>query len=223
MRNRGFTLIELLVVIAIIAILAAILFPVFARARESARQTSCLSNVRQLTTATLMYAQDYDETFPPCYVKEPTTVQYPEGTHSENRLYYMFIYPYVQNIDIFNCPSAAPYERWDGSYDGRIPYGINRRIAPSHSAGASLGEITHPAETVCIGDAYGSLSYGIRDTISISNSSIRSIVPARHNEGANFGFVDGSARWVNVPYESNLERALAGESFNQLPAVRWYP
>lgn len=61
--RRGFTLIELLVVIAIIAILAAILFPVFARAREKARQASCLSNVRQMTTAAMMYLQDYDEVF----------------------------------------------------------------------------------------------------------------------------------------------------------------
>jgi prepilin-type N-terminal cleavage/methylation domain-containing protein len=62
--KRGFTLIELLVVIAIIAILAAILFPVFARARESARTSSCLSNVRQIATGIMMYIQDYDETYP---------------------------------------------------------------------------------------------------------------------------------------------------------------
>src|SRR5512138_372466 len=64
MRNRGFTLIELLVVIAIIAILAAILFPVFARAREKARQTSCLNNMKQLGTASMMYLSDYDERHP---------------------------------------------------------------------------------------------------------------------------------------------------------------
>jgi prepilin-type N-terminal cleavage/methylation domain-containing protein len=66
MKRRGFTLIELLVVIAIIAILAAILFPVFARAREKARQTSCLSNVKQLSLGMLMYTQDYDERLPRC-------------------------------------------------------------------------------------------------------------------------------------------------------------
>ena len=63
-RKRGFTLIELLVVIAIIAILAAILFPVFAQAREKARQTACLSNAKQIGTAVMLYAQDYDESFP---------------------------------------------------------------------------------------------------------------------------------------------------------------
>lgn len=72
--NRAFTLIELLVVIAIIAILAAILFPVFAKAREKARQTACLSNGKQLGTATLAYAQDYDETFPPSAAR--TTIRF---------------------------------------------------------------------------------------------------------------------------------------------------
>src|SRR5438093_11195852 len=67
---RGFTLIELLVVIAIIAILAAILFPVFAHAREKARQTSCLSNLKQLSGAMLMYAGDYDERFPPVVARD---------------------------------------------------------------------------------------------------------------------------------------------------------
>ncbi len=64
-QRRGFTLIELLVVIAIIAILAAILFPVFAQAREKARQTTCTSNLKQIGTAFMMYVQDYDETYPP--------------------------------------------------------------------------------------------------------------------------------------------------------------
>ena len=66
MSRKGFTLIELLVVIAILAILAAILFPVFAKAREKARQSMCVNNVRQLALGVLMYAQDWDETLPPC-------------------------------------------------------------------------------------------------------------------------------------------------------------
>ena len=72
-RKSGFTLIELLVVIAIIAILAAILFPVFAQAREKARQTACLSNMKQQGTAVMMYSQDYDETLPCWWVAHPNT------------------------------------------------------------------------------------------------------------------------------------------------------
>ena len=99
MHKRGFTLIELLVVIAIIAILAAILFPVFARAREKARQTSCLSNLKQLGLAWTMYAQDYDEQFPfDAYIGNP------------HPMLCTGLYPYVKNRNIFYCPSAQALE-----------------------------------------------------------------------------------------------------------------
>lgn len=91
--RSGFTLIELLVVIAIIAILAAILFPVFAQAREKARQTSCLSNTKQLVLAHLMYAQDYDET---------TVTSWCYGFPGE---FSFFVQPYIKNLEILHCPS----------------------------------------------------------------------------------------------------------------------
>ena len=97
--RRGFTLIELLVVIAIIAILAAILFPVFARAREKARQTSCLSNVKEIVLGTLMYIQDYDERLPRLYYNQP-------GQTPNRVSITMMIEPYLKNIQIWNCPSA---------------------------------------------------------------------------------------------------------------------
>jgi prepilin-type N-terminal cleavage/methylation domain-containing protein/prepilin-type processing-associated H-X9-DG protein len=98
--SRGFTLIELLVVIAIIAILAAILFPVFARARESARKTSCLSNGKQMGTAVMMYVQDYDETYPQAYY-------YPNNTNSSGGYSHWSGHcaPYIKNWQLFVCPS----------------------------------------------------------------------------------------------------------------------
>src|SRR4051812_39870731 len=105
LKRRGFTLIELLVVIAIIAILASILFPVFAQAREAARKTSCASNVRQLGTAFLMYVQDYDETFP--------QVTYSgEAGHTNPDNFGVFrwpwlVLPYIKNMEIYRCPSQS--------------------------------------------------------------------------------------------------------------------
>lgn len=133
-KTRGFTLIELLVVIAIIAILAAILFPVFARAREAARGTSCKSNLKQMNTAIQMYTQDYDEILPSGGVGLPA---------APNRWYH-FIDPYIKNANVFKCPSApVAYARG---------YGTNLNLMAWQSA-ASLSQIQSPADTVLIGDA----------------------------------------------------------------------
>jgi len=103
-RRAGFTLIELLVVIAIIAVLAAILFPVFARARESARRTSCLSNLRQIGLGLLQYVQDYDEQNTRHWYGSDSGPSDAAGTG--NRYKWMdAIYPYVKTEQIFNCPS----------------------------------------------------------------------------------------------------------------------
>src|SRR5437762_2167194 len=93
--KRGFTLIELLVVIAIIAILAAILFPVFARAREKARQTSCLSNLKQIDIGFLMYVQDYDEQFPPWTAN--ACGKYAGGAFDLHYMYPNLVSPYIKN------------------------------------------------------------------------------------------------------------------------------
>jgi prepilin-type N-terminal cleavage/methylation domain-containing protein len=101
-RRRGFTLIELLVVIAIIAILAAILFPVFAHAREKARQTSCLSNLKQLGAGMIMYSQDNDGLFPPAVARPSRDIK---------NLYQMswmsIMQPYTKNLGVFICPSSG--------------------------------------------------------------------------------------------------------------------
>jgi prepilin-type N-terminal cleavage/methylation domain-containing protein len=117
-RRRGFTLIELLVVIAIIAILAAILFPVFARAREQARKTVCLSNLKQIGLASLMYVQDYDETFPWLMQdgrnNDDNTglsrgmVTSPINLNGVRGLFMEFVFqPYIKNYGIFACPTLG--------------------------------------------------------------------------------------------------------------------
>jgi prepilin-type N-terminal cleavage/methylation domain-containing protein/prepilin-type processing-associated H-X9-DG protein len=114
----GFTLIELLVVIAIIAILAAILFPVFAQAREKAREATCLSNMRQIGTAVRMYVQDYDETFP---IFQAYNTQPAAGIAGHLGIE-MEILPYIKNLEIFKCPDDAggPVP---SSYPSTVDYG----------------------------------------------------------------------------------------------------
>jgi prepilin-type N-terminal cleavage/methylation domain-containing protein/prepilin-type processing-associated H-X9-DG protein len=102
-KRRGFTLIELLVVIAIIAILAAILFPVFSRAREQARKSNCLSNLKQMGSAIMMYSQDWDETLP---------LGTPGCIAPTAKQWWAAIYPYTKNASILHCPSASNPWTW---------------------------------------------------------------------------------------------------------------
>src|SRR5262245_21216395 len=106
-RRQAFTLIELLVVIAIIAILAAILFPVFAQARERARMSACVSNMRQIGTALTVYVQDYDEAYPYCYFNGSGDWG-AKGTRTW--VWRNAIAPYLKSIDVYACPSN-PYSR----------------------------------------------------------------------------------------------------------------
>jgi prepilin-type N-terminal cleavage/methylation domain-containing protein len=146
-ERSGFTLIELLVVIAIIAILAAILFPVFAQAREKARQSSCLSNVKQIATSYFMYAQDYDG-------------QYTQNRYDGPKPYTWksAIFPYVKNIGVFRCPSnafnkiPAPGEKNWVERDEPMPRSYAMNGATLHD-GMSDAAIQTPAETILLCEA----------------------------------------------------------------------
>jgi prepilin-type N-terminal cleavage/methylation domain-containing protein/prepilin-type processing-associated H-X9-DG protein len=114
-RGRGFTLVELLVVISVIIIIAALLFPVFARAREQARKASCLSNLRQIGLAVMLYAQDSDETFPRDVTRcSGGSTADPCSPWNPDRRLEAQLRPYVKSAELFGCPSAVmPQVSWD--------------------------------------------------------------------------------------------------------------
>jgi prepilin-type N-terminal cleavage/methylation domain-containing protein len=105
--TRGFTLVELLVVVALIAIMAALLFPVFSQARESARKTRCLTNLKQISAAVLMYAADYDDTLPYDVTRwDPVPATDPCSPWNPNQRLEAKLWPYLRNAEVFGCPSA---------------------------------------------------------------------------------------------------------------------
>ncbi len=121
-KKSGFTLIELLVVIAIIAILAAILFPVFAQAREAARKASCQSNLKQVSTALLMYMQDYDNRmFGSGQLPGPGNSNVPDGQNIVRLIgggHSFFLNPYIKNRQVWRCPSDAGNNYWGRNSTG---------------------------------------------------------------------------------------------------------
>jgi len=150
--KRGFTLIELLVVIAIISILAAILFPVFARARENARRSSCVSNLKQMGLGFMMYTQDFDEHMPNGFNTYPSAGAYrfPNGglANTSTQPWYSMIYPYMKNWQVLNCPSASTDLYYNGTYNiTTFPYSYNYNAPPlgtsacnnTYNCGVSLG------------------------------------------------------------------------------------
>ncbi len=196
--RKGFTLIELLVVIAIIAILAAILFPVFARAREKARQTSCLSNVKQMSLGMLMYVQDYDEKFP----------YYAQGSYTVDPWVFWphQLQPYIKNWQVYRCPSS-PYGAemtYHGTYYPQRPcYGVTNELWRT-ATGFQLARVERPAEKFMLFDSNHPALGDIRAILTSSRCSQWScglnvstthkwLVP--HNEGVNIGFIDGHAKW----------------------------
>ena len=220
--RKGFTLIELLVVIAIIAILAAILFPVFARAREKARQAACQSNLKQIMLAALMYATDYDDGLPRgrtyCNAPDPNT----------NYQFYQLCQPYVKNWQLFACPTGGGGCR-NGSIgqhgvdamidNGKVPrdfshgYGVSENLWNSWRAGVDpnfCGQLTPqrgklsgrptPAQTVWVADCCGLVNSGWRIgyagvCAAGCNVDRQTDANTRHNGGSNCGLLDGHVKF----------------------------
>ena len=201
--RNGFTLIELLVVIAIIAILAAILFPVFARARETARQTACRSNLRQLGTAVQMYVQDYDGQYFQHWYLSPTywfgrvdSSTTPPTVYRQEGL----LYPYIKNTDIQKCPSFTGIAVYSGATAG---YGYNVAYLTSGfgQAGVSEAAIDKPASCAVFADSanYHAPSGTVRETLTIwpPSSTITynfAVVQFRHNGTGNVLYADGHVK-----------------------------
>ena len=197
--RRGFTLIELLVVIAIIAILAAILFPVFARAREKARQTACASNLKQIGTAHMMYAQDYDEKFLSGRYNGQCIFGHMHdggGNDAINDYYGWFnhIHPYVNNTQIFQCPS----EQWSHCTSGNGASVIANAYTWNYDGcrNTTLSDIQQPSQQMITMD--GEDPFVISST-NYRNTAINALGTGleRHNGGANVAFCDGHAKWMN--------------------------
>ena len=198
-RSRGFTLIELLVVIAIIAILAAILFPVFARAREAARATSCRSNLKQLGAGFAMYAQDYDEQLTPSFL------YYSSG----NNLVWWpdLVRPYVKNEQVYLCPSVpsvrlsshmctnwlrpAGYTPSQVCTDYTVPDWLSRGVA--------LPSVQAPAGTVM---AVDSMSFEYWDTVKhpdqLPIAAGQHLTDERHSEKKNVLYQDGHVKTMSI-------------------------
>jgi prepilin-type N-terminal cleavage/methylation domain-containing protein/prepilin-type processing-associated H-X9-DG protein len=192
MKRRGFTLIELLVVIAIIAILAAILFPVFAQARDKARSTACLSNLKQISTALLMYAQDFDETFCPSRFASAT-----DG--NRHTPWSVTIYPYTKNIGVFACPSDpgrpdrapaswCPQQMRINNRDrglrsmvtiahGDPGTGVNGGVM-SWNYGAGMAEIPAPAGTVMVAERFENASVCLATSVHYLGTGDMIILPS---------------------------------------------
>jgi prepilin-type N-terminal cleavage/methylation domain-containing protein len=243
-RASGFTLIELLVVIAIIAILAAILFPVFAQAREQARKITCVSNLRQLTAAWLMYAQDYDETWVTTGKGYPATGCSDNGTDEDDANY--LIQPYVKNFSIFYCPDRTLIQAPEacGSLDPScrlIGYGMN--YGPFHNRagfglfhastaitqgnpwfgcrhyfpGRTLAEFVSPADMVAQIDTNDDPQYtnAPYDQCQAGDSLALCAPEIRHHGRYSVSFTDGHAKsWQMMAYSIPAD----GDGFTLSPS-----
>lgn len=216
-QPRGFTLIELLVVISIIAILAAMLFPAFARARENARRTSCLSNLKQIGLGFLQYAQDYDESYP--FAAFNGVVYAPQSSWTTSTQ------AYIKSVQLYRCPSDGS-PRWDAPIvpPSTPPFTTSYILNGWFSSGkdngfGKLSSVQEPSRAVMMGEKGDNLAAMLsvsdqfypfywgsppEQTVSTMMGSAcwnaasnkpREVAVERHLEGANYLYADGHAKW----------------------------
>ncbi len=235
-KRTGFTLIELLVVIAIISILAAILFPVFARARENARRSSCASNLKQLALGLIMYAQDYDGGLP-AYAKN--------GNATWPKLYESSV-EYVKSDQMYRCPSAPTSTLSMGNTYGSeygLPWANDNTTATSWTVTfansatdrtAKIDVVPEPTRTCLIGETwntgapiggkerYCELGNG-QSQFRVLPTAWENLRPDRHLEGANYAYVDGHVKWLKMETvdsaRQNGASAATRSNASQLPII----
>lgn len=223
--KRGFTLIELLIVIAIIAILASILFPVFARARDNARRSSCMSNLKQVGLGMMQYTQDNDSFYPPADVYGSASGIGPDGIELEPGwgavFWQQMIYPYIKSHQVFFCPSSPAREGQQIASDPRtntLSYMLNANYSIS-------GYITGKKESQ-IPEAAGSfmvMEYGI---YSFAKQNLDGTTMGGSYYLPGIGLTGNSCASVNVEYKSDCEsgRHFGGVTIGYADGhVKWLP
>lgn len=218
-KRKAFTLIELLVVVAIIGILAAILFPVFARARENARRTSCLSNLKQIGLGTMMYVQDYDQVYP-MYGYANSNPSPPHLVSSTYLYWVDLIYPYMKSRQLFYCPSGAQDTSTTDAilkmnYGANVFLFANQGLFPGKTVPEAI--LASSSQTYMVMD-WGTLAVQANQIVAPSGPSHtylpgvgqlgidkptgldsyyeRDFQSGRHFNGVNVTFADGHAKWI---------------------------
>jgi prepilin-type N-terminal cleavage/methylation domain-containing protein/prepilin-type processing-associated H-X9-DG protein len=201
--KKGFTLIELLVVIAIIAILASILFPVFARARENARRSSCQSNLKQIGLGIMQYTQDYDETLPRPYQTGLA------GAFCDAIVWGDMVQPYLKSLQVFHCPSAnntnAPKVPIVSFPSLHMSYGVNAEdtasalgIGGSFGDSGKIADFSSPAETFFVGEITDAtnVEYGYMVRPLSSADGQHRLPGTHHFDGGNWLYADGHVKYL---------------------------